>query len=130
MKKAIIITAALVIFLAGFSLVGAQSAPNAIVNGTFSLKSLKVDGQNQHLDSKDGSSPVSNLILAAIDMLLKVIGSLALLVVIISGIFMITSRGEEAQITKGKKIFTYALLGLAITFASYIIVTIIQSVLK
>jgi glucose uptake protein GlcU len=52
-------------------------------------------------------------------------GTLAILLLIISGVLMIVSQGDDNQLEKAKTVFLYTLLGLAVGFLSYTIVRFI-----
>jgi ABC-type multidrug transport system fused ATPase/permease subunit len=103
---------------------------------SFNLKSLRLTdskGKEQTsavFDRKDANgnkiSPVVSAILYVTEFLTKVIGSVSLLVLVGAGIFMITNHGEESQVTKGKDMFLYAILGLVFTFSAYFLTTIVQ----
>ncbi len=54
-------------------------------------------------------------------------GSLALLMFVYGGFLWLTSRGEPDKIKKGKGIFVWSVVGLAVIFSSYFLV---QFVLK
>lgn len=95
---------------------------------SFDLGILKAPGQEQK--ELFSETPVVSLLMRAIDILTMTIGSAALVILVLSGLWLVTSHGEQSQVEKGKKIFTYALVGLGFTFASYIIITFIQSLLK
>ena len=53
---------------------------------------------------------------------LSIMGSIALVMVVYGGILWMTSRGETKMIQKGKDTLTWAVLGVAVIFASYAIV--------
>lgn len=57
-----------------------------------------------------------------IQAILSVVGSIALLMFVYGGVLWITSMGESARIDKGKKILVWAVLGLAMIAASYVVV--------
>lgn len=50
-------------------------------------------------------------------------GSLALIMFVYGGFLWLTSAGNSEQVEKGKKIFTWSAIGLAIIFGAYAIVT-------
>jgi hypothetical protein len=75
------------------------------------------------------SSGVIIILLKAIDLFVKIIGSIALIVFILGAILTITSEGKEDRLEKGKTAMVYALIGLVITFFSFIIVAFVQSIL-
>jgi hypothetical protein len=54
--------------------------------------------------------------------ILSIVGSLALLMFVYGGVLWITSFGEAKRIEKGKTIITWAVLGLALIAAAYVIV--------
>jgi len=59
--------------------------------------------------------------------LLKVMGGLALLVFVMSGIFFMFSRGEPEGRTKAKKMLLYAILGLIVILLSYAMLVLVES---
>ena len=77
----------------------------------------------------EGISVITAIILEVTEFLTKVIGSVSFLVLIIAGIWMIISLGNEQQVTKAKGMFTYAILGLVIALAAYVFVIAIQGLL-
>lgn len=114
----------------------AQTAP--AVPDTFNVNEiLKTDGQTTHVPSgadaanadPTQSSGVVIILLKAIDLFVKIIGSIALIVFILGAILTITSEGKEDRLEKGKTAMVYALIGLVITFFSFIIVAFVQSIL-
>jgi len=58
---------------------------------------------------------------------MQIIGTLGIIMLMIGGIFMITAGGKDNQLQKGKNIFIFTIMGLAIAFLSYIIVNFIIS---
>ncbi len=61
--------------------------------------------------------------------ILGLIGSVALLLIIISGVMYMTSMGNEEKITTSKKILTGAVIGLAIALLSYSLLQLVISIL-
>jgi hypothetical protein len=67
-----------------------------------------------------GSSPIYSLLGAAINYLLALIGAVAVLAIVVSGIQYITSQGEPDALKKAKDRITNAVVGLillSLTFA-------------
>lgn len=62
------------------------------------------------------------LIATLIKFLLAITGSLAFASFTIGGVFMVTARGNEEQVTKGKDIIFWSILALIIIATSYGIV--------
>lgn len=69
-----------------------------------------------------GEADVRIIIGRIVSAALSVAGSLALLMVVYGGLLWMTSRGESKQVQKGKDTLTWAVLGIVIIFASYVIV--------
>jgi hypothetical protein len=61
---------------------------------------------------------------------LGLIGSIALLLIIIAGVMYMTSMGNEEKITTSKKIVTGAVIGLAIALLSYSLLQLVLSTLS
>lgn len=73
-------------------------------------------------------SPITAFILTAIEFLTKIIGSVAFLILIVSGIWMIVTTGNETQINKAKDMILYSIIGILVAFGSYMIVTFVQGI--
>ncbi|OGN27548.1 MAG: hypothetical protein A3A33_05000 [Candidatus Yanofskybacteria bacterium RIFCSPLOWO2_01_FULL_49_25] len=63
------------------------------------------------------------------EVLMQIAIPIAMLIIIWSGIRMITSRGNTEAITSARKTLWYAILGLAVLFIGQGFVTLIQSIL-
>jgi hypothetical protein len=76
------------------------------------------------------SQPVSigAYIVRLINLLSMAIGSFALLSIIIGGMLLLTSAGGDAQLTKGKDIIKFSIIGLAIAMVAYFITAFVQSI--
>jgi hypothetical protein len=77
----------------------------------------------------DKQNDTDNIFYKIIRLMTQGIGSFAILMLIIGGFFMITSKGDESRLTKGKNIFTNTLIGVVVAFLSYLVVTVIVSVI-
>lgn len=91
-------------------------------------KNLKVDGQEKKY-FKPGSTypPIIAFIITVLEFATQIIGSLAVLIMIIGGFMFMTAQGDQTQIDKAKDVIKYAIIGLVVTFLSYIIVIFLQS---
>lgn len=74
--------------------------------------------------------PLSEIIGSAIDWLLTVTAGLALLFIIIGGIYYITAAGDDKQMQEGKAIITYSVWGLVFILISYSIVLTVNSIIN
>jgi len=64
-------------------------------------------------------------IVSYINYFLGFLGLLAVIMIIYAGILLVTAQGEEEQIGKGKKIITWAAIGLIVIMLSFVIVRFI-----
>lgn len=89
---------------------------------------LKIDGGQTYLeDDNIQTQGVAYFIIKVIELLTKIIGSFALVFVILGGMILMLSSGNEDFQRRGKEIIKYALIGLVIAFTSLLIVTFVQS---
>lgn len=79
-------------------------------------------GENEATVENGGKAPIEKVVIKVIDTLIKIIGSVAMLLIVIAGIMMITSPGNENQRSKATEILTSAIIALVVAFSSYIIV--------
>ncbi|MBI2638803.1 hypothetical protein HYW83_04410 [Candidatus Peregrinibacteria bacterium] len=105
-----------------------ESVKKSPIDETFNVaKHLTTTGQGTSTVSTD-SGGIANFIVKVIDLLVKIIGSVALIVFILGALLTVTSEGKEDRLEKGKTAMLYALIGLIIAFFSFIIVTFVQSI--
>ncbi len=57
-----------------------------------------------------------------IDVVLGLIGLLAVIVIIIGGVTFVTSQGDAAKVTKGKNTILYGVIGLVVALLAFAIV--------
>lgn len=62
--------------------------------------------------------------------ILSIVGSIALLLFVVGGFFMIFSQGESSRTQKGKNFITGALVGILIVFGAYTLIYGLESALK
>lgn len=105
---------------------------------TFNVKDILTVGsdspEGKTVGSQDqkylqSSHPVAAFILQIINLLTLTAASLSFLGVVVGGFMMVSSAGQEGQITKGKEAIKMALLGLVLTLSSYFIVAFVQNLL-
>lgn len=61
-----------------------------------------------------GESQLNAVVLAVVKVVRNLIGSMAIVFIVVSGIMMIFAQGEESKITEQKRSITYAIIGLVI----------------
>lgn len=59
----------------------------------------------------------------ALQFLISFLGLAAVVAIVISGFVLVTSFGSEAAVTRGRKIFLYAILGVLVVFFVTVIVS-------
>jgi len=93
-------------------------------------KNLKLDNgqQPQKYFGDKQNSPIVAFILSVIDFATIVIGSIAVILIIISGFMFMFAQGNEQNLTNAKDMFKYAVIGLLVVFLSYTIATFVQSI--
>lgn len=108
-----------------------QSETNPLKDAQFSVtKNLKLKGndQPQAYFANPKYPPIIAFILTILDFATQIIGSLAVLIMIIGGFMFMTAQGDQTKVDKAKDVIKFAIIGLVITFLSYIIVIFIQSI--
>ena len=66
---------------------------------------------------------LTGIALSTLQFLLSIVGILGIIMLVIGGLAYITAGGDEDRSKTGKKIVTYAIIGIAVALASLIIVT-------
>lgn len=88
---------------------------------------LDDDQQPQRYFKDTQYSPIVAFILSVIDFATIVIGSIAVILIIVTGFMFMFAQGNDQKLTEAKDILKYALIGLLVTFLSYTITTFVQS---
>lgn len=70
---------------------------------------------------------LSSLALKVLNFLLSIIGVLAIIMLVIGGLIYLTAAGDENKAETGKKIVTYAVVGVGVALAALVIVTQVAS---
>jgi glucan phosphoethanolaminetransferase (alkaline phosphatase superfamily) len=74
---------------------------------------------------KSKKDDTSSLIKIAINTLLYVLGMIAVLMIVVSGVRYITSSGDSSRIKSAKDTLLYAVVGLVVAIMSYAIVNFV-----
>lgn len=64
----------------------------------------------------------ADILLSVLNFLLGIVGTLSIIMLVVGGVMFLTAAGSQDRITTGKKIVTYALLGVVVALASLVIV--------
>ena len=79
---------------------------------------------------KKGSVTVPGFIKILVNTLLFILGVVAVIVIIIAGIFYATSSGNPNQVTQAKNTLLYAVVGLIVATLAYAIVNFVITSIK
>lgn len=74
-------------------------------------------------------SNISEVVVSIVNWLLGITGALAILFLVYGGVVYVTSWGDDKNMEQGKKIVTYAVLGLFIVLVSYSIVITLNNII-
>lgn len=128
LQKILLIT---VTFMMGFSLINTvladspqKATPPPIV--PLNQDILKIPHKSENIQENDFLQ--KGLIPGITATVVSITGGLSLLFSIIGGLQMLLSFGDPEKFGKGRKIITWALVGLVISMLSYAIVAIIASI--
>ena len=70
-----------------------------------------------------------DIISRVLNLLLSFIGLLAIIGMVVGGIFYMTSAGDEERIEKGKTIITYSIVGISVALLGLVIVKAVATVI-
>jgi len=101
---------------------------NASIN-TFPVKKYLSVGHEAEIELFSQGNKSPGFIDRIIQFALQTLGTLAILMMIVAGYFLIASEGDENRIQKGKNIVFYTVIGLLVAFISYALVQFILSIL-
>lgn len=65
-----------------------------------------------------------------IEFMLKIIFPIGAVMIVWGGITIMTAAGSESRVTKGKEIITWAVIGIAIALASYLIIALLNNIIS
>lgn len=125
LQVSIILLAAVLFPISIVPVASAQSSFN--VKEIFSIEGQKTTSDIVETAKEKNISPVAAVLLKTIDILARVIATFAFLGLVVSGLILVTSHGNEQQITKGKTVMVYSFVGLIVALLSFILITSIQA---
>ena len=73
---------------------------------------------------------VVQILTQLLNWLLEIVGIIAILGFVVSGIMYLVSAGNEEMVTKAKKYMMYCLIGIIVALASFVVVKTIDSILN
>lgn len=94
----------------------------------FNVKdNLSLDKSQQEQAYFGNENPVIALIMRVINFALRIMGAIAVIILIIGGFMMMAAQGDQTKLGEAKDLVRYAAIGLLLAFLSYIIVIFVQS---
>jgi hypothetical protein len=120
MKKMKVLIAAFAVMMFGAFMLVPVGAANALDPSNPIADVCKTDPTNSVCKSQGDSA--NALITKLVNILLFVIGALSTIMIIVGGIFYVTSSGDSSKITRAKNTIMYAVVGLVIALVAYAIV--------
>ena len=103
--------------LYGYAVMAQSSGGNGFLQST--------DNPGAVSSATGGQSSVRQLILTIVNFFLGFLGLIAVLMIIYGGVMVVMSAGDPAKADKGKKILTYAAMGIVIILLSFAFVSTI-----
>jgi len=77
---------------------------------------------------KNKDESANSLIKTIVNTLLFVVGALSVIMIIVAGIFYVTSTGDSGKVARAKNTLMYAVIGLVVSFLAYAIVNWVMKV--
>lgn len=104
-------------------------AESPLTEATFDVNTVLNLGEKEQtkLDTKSENSPLVSFVLKIMNYATAIMGTIAMILLIIAGFMMMFSTGDQQIVDKAKDVVKYAIIGLVVAFLSYIIVIFIQS---
>lgn len=91
-------------------------------------ETLKLTDEQEQSYFGEGKNPIQEFIIRVINYALTVIGSIAVIILIIGGFMMMFSQGNQQKLDEAKDVVKYAVIGIIVTLLAYIIVISVQSI--
>lgn len=122
MKK--IITATLLLAM----MFGLVAMPNAVLAQEELSPADQIQGGITDISPDDDGASLEESIGIIVNILLFLLGAIAVIMIVIGGIRYATSNGDQSAITSAKNTILYAVIGLVVAIMAYAIVNfVIQS---
>jgi len=107
----------------------AQSGQDVLKKGVVPEDCVQsgIDDPTKYDNTKCGFLAFLQLSINLSQLILGIVGSLALLFFIYGGLTFLTSAGSAERISQGKRILVASVIGIAIVFSSYVVIHFIVS---
>ena len=129
-KKVLIKTASLITVLFLFSVGFAANAWVRCPSGNWDNSTgVCIPTDTGLPEGGGGSNPVSHIINGVMLWLLQIIGFIAIIAFVVSGIQYLTSAGDEGQIETAKRNMKWSIVGVIVALIGYIIIVFVNNML-
>ncbi len=95
----------------------------------FTAYAFFANAQGVVFDPTTSYNTVNEIVEAVSNYFLSFVAGLAILFLIIGGIYYLTAFGDDKRMEEGKKIITYTVYGLVIILISYSVVTTLNAII-
>ncbi len=102
------------------AIVGFATLPTSIVSA--GAKESVQNGTNQVKDEASSGSDFNGIIDKVVNTMLFIVGILAVVMIIYSGIRYITAHGDKSQVESAKNTLIYSIVGLVVAIVAYAVV--------
>lgn len=103
----------------------AQNNAKAICEGSGGTWTLNADAPSGGVCSSEDGRTVPGTIQQLTDVLMFIVGAIAVLMIIIGGVRYVLSAGDQTALTSAKNTILYSVIGLIVAFTAYAIVRFI-----
>lgn len=125
-NKKRILTVALLVFLIGlFFILPAVQAAASDCDGKSVVECIPTT-----VTTGLSSKPVKDILVNLLNWLLQIVGIIAIMGFVVSGIMYLVSAGNEEMIKNAKKYMLYCLVGVAVVLASFVVIKTIDAILN
>lgn len=128
MKKKILLIAAIVAMAVGLLIPNAVYASgDATSSGEFcqNVKNKSNPAYSSICGSAKGETDAENVVKDVLTVVFTWTGIIAVIVIIIGGVFYMTSQGDPGKVSRAKNAILYALIGLIVSLLSFAIVNFV-----
>lgn len=125
MKKLLLSVAAAVLTVLGLGSVATMSPAYAFKCVGPSGTIIDATDMNQCAGGTDNKTDLMGTLNVVINVVLAVVGFIAVVMIIMGGISFITSQGDSSKVTKARNTILYGVVGLVIALLAYAIVNFV-----
>jgi ABC-type Fe3+ transport system permease subunit len=116
----------------GALILGTAPLVNVQAVGLNDVKKSTEKGQCEVRNQADGcdNSGLTSLFRTVVNILLFLVGSLAVIMLVIGGLRYVTSNGDQNAVTSAKNTILYAIIGIVVAFLAYAAVNFVITQLQ